>query len=243
MIEVKNLTKEIKYSTGIFLPIINDISFSIDKKETVGLLGKIGSGKSTIALCMLRLLEPTSGEIYFEGERVDNISQRKFRKYRKEYQIIFQDSSSTLNPVYTIEEQLREVFLYYRLSDIHSVSKKIDSLLEEVGLYPSIKNKYPHEISTGEKQRVCIARVLITNPKFIILDEISSSLDVINERKIFDLLKDIQKKRLVSYLLITHNIKLACSYCDRIMILSDKKLKFLNNSKVSEDELIKHFVD
>jgi len=192
---------------------------------------------------MLRLIEPTSGEIYFEGERVDNISQRKFRKFRKEYQIIFQDSSSTLNPIYTIEEQLREVFLYYKLFDNNNVDKKIDNLLEEVGLNPSIKRKYPHEISTGEKQRVCIARVLITNPKFIVLDEISSSLDVINERKIFDLLKDIQKKRFVSYLLITHNIKLACNYCDRIMILSDKKLKFLSNNKVQEEELVKHFED
>lgn len=243
MIEVKHLTKEFKYSHGIFLPIINDISFSINKSETVGLIGRIGSGKSTIAMCLLRLIEPTSGEIYFEGKRIDNISHRSFRKLRKDFQIIFQDSSATLDPIYTIEEQLKEIFLYYKIISKNTVDKEVDILLNEVGLSSKIKQKYPHEISTGEKQRVCIARALIPNPKFIVLDEISSSLDVINERKIFDLLKKIQQERSVSYLLITHNIKLAINYCDRIMLLSNKKLINIQKTDRTEQEIIKYYSD
>jgi len=239
VLEVKNLTKEFRYSTGIFLPVISDVSFRIEKNERVGLLGKIGSGKSTIGLSILRLLEPVSGEIYYNNKRVDNISKKAFRSYRKQFQIIFQDSSSSLNPVYTVDEQLKELFLFHKLCGRDSVDKHVDNSLSETGLKPEIKTKYPHELSTGEKQRVCIARALISNPEFIVLDEITSSLDVVNEKIIIDLLIEIQKKRSISYMLITHDIKLALFFCNRIMLINNGKLVEIEDK--SEDKISEYF--
>jgi ABC-type oligopeptide transport system ATPase subunit len=241
LIKVNNLTKEFRYSTGIFLPVINDISFSIAKNETMGLLGKIGSGKSTVGLCLLRLLKPTSGEIYYNNVRVDNISQKAFTQYRKKYQIIFQDSSASLNPVYTIEEQLKEVVLYYKITSKTSVDNYVDNSLVEVGLEPELKLKYPHEISTGEKQRVCIARALLTNPEFIVLDEITSSLDVINEKKIIDLLKDLQKRKNLSYLFITHDVDLALDFCNKIMLIEKGQVLFFDEKAKAGEVLRNHF--
>ena len=241
LIKVKNLTKEFRYSTGIFLPVINDISFSIDKNETMGLLGKIGSGKSTVGLSILRLLKPTSGEIYYNNIRVDNISQKAFTPYRKKHQIIFQDSSASLNPIYTIEEQLKEILLFYKITNKTFVDKAVDNSLVEVGLDPELKSKYPHEISTGEKQRVCIARALLTSPEFIVLDEITSSLDVINEKKIIDLLKDLQTKKNIGYLFITHDVDLALKFCDKIMLIENGKVLFCEEKIKAEVALRNHF--
>jgi ABC-type oligopeptide transport system ATPase subunit len=238
LIKVKHLTKEFRYSTGIFLPVINDISFSIGKNESVGLLGKIGSGKSTIGLCVLRLLAATSGEIFYGDKRIDNISQKAFRPLRQKNQIIFQDSSSSLNPLYSLEEQLKEILLYYKITEKKLVDNHVDNSLIEVGLCPEIKFKYPHEISTGEKQRICIAKALLTNPDFIVLDEITSSLDVVNERKIVDLLIDIRKKRTVSYLFITHDIKLALYFCDRIMFIANGQIEMYDDKEKAEIKIM-----
>ena len=180
IIEVKNLTKEFRYSAGIFLPVISDVSFIIEEGETVGLLGRTGSGKSTLGLMLTRLLDTTSGEIYFRNERIDNIAQKDFKKFRKKIQIVFQDSSSSLNPVYNIFEQLKELYLFHKICGSNEVKKYVGKSLTEVGLNEEIMPKYPHQLSAGEKQRVCIARSLIPSPDFIVLDEITSSLDVIN---------------------------------------------------------------
>lgn len=240
VLKVKNLTKEFRYSAGIFLPVVSDVSFNIRKSETLGLLGKIGSGKSTIGLSVLRLLEPTSGEIFYDNRRVDNISLRSFRNYRKKYQIIFQDSSASLNPVYTIDELMKEVVLYYKMCDKKHVDKFVDNSLFEVGLQPEIKNKYPHEISTGEKQRVCIAKALLTNPEFIVLDEITSSLDVVNEKRIINLLSDLQKKRGISYLFITHDVELALYFSKNIMLIEKGKILF-NDDKTNVVEKLRTY--
>jgi ABC-type oligopeptide transport system ATPase subunit len=240
LIKVKNLSKEFRSSTGIFLPVVNDISFDVGKNESVGLLGKIGSGKSTIGLCVLRLIDLTSGEIYYKDKRIDNISQKSFRRFRQKHQIIFQDSSSSLNPVYSLEEQLKEVLLYYKITERTSVDRYVDNLLIEVGLNPEIKLKYPHEISTGEKQRICIAKALLTNPDFIVLDEITSSLDVVNEKKIIDLLTDIRKKREISYLFITHDVKLAMYFCDRVMFIENGKIEMYSDKETAEVKIMEH---
>ncbi len=237
IIEVKNLTKEFWYSAGIFLPVISDVSFIIEEGETVGLLGRTGSGKSTLGLMLTRLLDTTSGEIYFRNERIDNIAQKDFKKFRKKIQIVFQDSSSSLNPVYNILEQLKELYLFHKICESKEVKKHVGNSLAEVGLAEEIMLKYPHQLSAGEKQRVCIARSLIPSPDFIVLDEITSSLDVINERKIIDLLSEIKIKRSISYLFITHDIKLAQFFCQRLLLMDSGKVSELNDKSEAEKKL------
>ena len=241
LIRVNNLTKQYKQRGGLPLIVLDNISLEINNNETVGLMGRIGSGKSTLGYCLLRLISSFSGEIYYNNMRVDQLSQRAFRKQRKKYQIIFQDSSSSLNPIFTIDEQMREIISYYEIVSKVKINNFIDSALEEVGLSYDKKERYPHELSTGEKQRVCIARALLTEPEFIVLDEITSSLDVINESRIIELLKTIKQKRSISYLFITHNAGLVADFCDRVIFLENGKILFEGDKTESLDKIKSYF--
>jgi ABC-type glutathione transport system ATPase component len=241
LIRINNLTKQFKQEQSTPLTVLDNISLAINNNETLGLMGRIGSGKSTLGYCLLRLINSFSGEIYYNGVRVDNLSQRAFRKYRKKHQIVFQDSPSSLNPVFTIEEQIKEIISYYKIVPRVKINNFIDSALEEVGLSFEKKRQYPHELSTGEKQRVCIARALLTEPEFIVLDEITSSLDVINENKVLQLLKTIKQNRSISYLFITHHLGLATDFCDRIIFLENGKILFESDKTNSLDKLKSHF--
>jgi ABC-type glutathione transport system ATPase component len=236
-IRVNNLTKQYKQKQGTPLTVLDNISLKINANETLGIMGKIGSGKSTLGYCLLRLVNSFSGEIYYNDVRVDRLSQKAFRKYRRKHQIIFQDSASSFNPVFTIEEQMKEIISYYKIVPKVKINNFIDSALEEVGLSPDKKERYPHELSTGEKQRVCIARVLLTEPEFIVLDEITSSLDVINESKVIDNLKTIKQNRNISYLFITHHAGLAVNFCDRIIFLENGKILFEGDKTNSLDKI------
>jgi ABC-type oligopeptide transport system ATPase subunit len=242
LIKVNNLTKWYKQKQGPPLIALDNISLEINKNETVGLMGKIGSGKSTIGYCLLRLINSFSGEIYYNDTRIDKLSQTAFRKYRKKYQIIFQDSSASLNPIFTIEEQMKEIISYYMIVPKVKINNFIDSTLEEVGLSSDKKKRYPHELSTGEKQRVCIARALLTEPEFIVLDEITSSLDVINKRKIIELLNMIKQNRNISCLFITHHVGLAIDFCDRIIFLENGKILFEGDKTNSLDKIKSYFL-
>ena len=241
IIRVNNLTKQYRQKQGSLLTVLDNISLEINNNETLGLMGRIGSGKSTFGYCLLRLINSFSGEIYYNDVRVDQLSQRAFRKYRKKYQIIFQDSSSSLNPVFTIGEQMKEIISYYKIVPKDKINNFIDSRLEEVGLSYDKTERYPHELSTGEKQRVCIARALLTEPEFIVLDEITSSLDVINEGKIIELLKTIKQNRSISYLFITHRVELAVDFCDRIIFLENSKILFDVDKTNSFDKIKSYF--
>lgn len=241
LIKVNSLTKQYKQNQGHPLTVLDNISLEININETVGLMGKIGSGKSTLGYCLLRLVNSFSGEVYYSDVRIDKMPQRIFRKYRKKHQIIFQDSASSLNPVFTIEEQMKEIIAYYKIVPKVKINNFIDAALEEVGLSSDKKERYPHELSTGEKQRVCIARALLTEPKFIVLDEITSSLDVINESKVIELLKMIKQNRSISYLFITHHAGLATSFCDRIIFLENGKILFEGDKTNSLDKIKYHF--
>ena len=241
LIRINNLTKQYKQEHGSPLTVLDNISLEINNNETLGLMGRIGSGKSTLGYCLLRLINSFSGEIYYNDVRIDKLSPRTFRKYRKKHQIVFQDSSSSLNPIFTIEEQMKEIIAYYKIVPKVKTNSFIDSALEEVGLSFEKKKQYPHELSTGQKQRVCIARTLLTEPEFIVLDEITSSLDVINENKVLELLKTIKQNRGISYLFITHHAGLATDFCDRVIFLENGKILFESDKTNSLDKIKSHF--
>jgi ABC-type oligopeptide transport system ATPase subunit len=226
LIKIERLSKSYPSKSGLFLNdtksiILNDISFTIPENSSFGLLGKTGSGKTTIGLCALRLIEPDSGNIFYRETNLIGLKYRELQGLRKNLQIIFQDPDTSLNPVYSIKEMLCEVLTYHKISEKTEIDEKIDDLLEQVGIQRKEKGKYPHEFSTGQKQRICIARALAAMPEFIVLDEITSSLDIFNRNKIIDLLLSLREKYGLGYLFISHNPELAKEFCDELAFLKD----------------------
>lgn len=232
LLEVRNLKKYFPIKRGIIFSrlvgdvrAVDDISFNIRKGETVGLVGESGCGKSTVARVIIRLLEPTDGEIIFEGKDITKIPQNELRKLRRDMQIIFQDPYSALNPRMTVSEIIGEPL------EIHNVvnngkekQKRIQELLELVGLAPYHANRYPHEFSGGQRQRIGIARALALNPKFIVADEPTSALDVSVRAQIINLMQDLQRELGLTYLFISHDLSVIRHICDRILVMYLGKL-------------------
>lgn len=235
IIKVEHLSKS--FSSKKKTRIIDDVSFSIEENRSFGLLGKTGSGKTTIGLCILRLLEPDSGHVFYRNIDITGIKFRDLRKTRKDLQIIFQDPDTSLNPVYSIRETLSEVLLYHGIIQKDKAEHRIDEILEQVGISPNDKFKYPHEFSTGQKQRICIARSLAIHPKFVVLDEITSSLDTFNQNKIIDLLLRLQEKYNLSYLFISHNLNLAKIFCNELAFLKNGKIILQGRNEEVFDEM------
>ena len=194
LLEVKGLKKYFSTPRGM-LHAVDDVTFTINKGQTLGVVGESGCGKSTTGRAILRLLEPTGGEVLFEGEDLAKLSKEEMRKKRKDLQIIFQDPFSSLNPRKTISQTIAEPLLLNKMvTDKKQLQKKVLELMETVGLAERLYNTYPHELDGGRRQRIGIARALSVNPKFIVCDEPVSALDVSIQAQILNLMEDLQEQ-------------------------------------------------
>lgn len=222
MLKVDGVEKSYKKG-GLFgkkkQKILKEVSFECRNGECLGIIGESGSGKSTLGRLILGIEKPDRGRVLFEGK---NIEDRTVRLGN--ISAVFQDYTSSINPFFTVEKAIMEV-LKTQKNDQKEYKSKIDNLLNQVGLNSSYRKKYPHELSGGEIQRVCIARAISTRPKCILLDEAISSLDVSVQKQVLELLKELRKNYNMSYIFITHDIQAAAYICDRIIIFKDGQIE------------------
>ena len=206
LLEVKNLKKYFKTKKGM-LHAVDDVSFTVERGKTLGVVGESGCGKSTTGRTILRLLEPTSGQVFFEGTDLFSLTPRQMRAMRKEMQIIFQDPYASLNPRKTVGEIIgMPLVLNKIITDPRKREERVLELMETVGLAERFINTYPHELDGGRRQRIGIARALAMEPKFIVCDEPVSALDVSIQAQILNLLTTLQKKLGLTYIFITHDL-------------------------------------
>ena len=230
LVEVKNLKKYFPAGGGLFgaggdtVKAVDDVSFSIRHGETFGLVGESGCGKSTTGRCILRLIEPTAGEVNFEGQDLLALDARSLRQLRREMQIIFQDPYASLNPRMQVGEIIAEPLVIHRAGTGHERKRRVGELLELVGLKPEHAARYPHEFSGGQRQRIGIARALALNPKFIVCDEPVSALDVSVQAQVVNLLQDLQEQLGLTYLFISHGLSVVEHISTRVGIMYLGKL-------------------
>ncbi len=218
LLEVKNLKKYFKVSSGQ-LHAVDDVTFSIDRGETLGLVGESGCGKSTIGRTILRLIPHTDGEVYYKGEDILKFSNARMRHLRKEMQIIFQDPYSSLNPRKTIGQIIAEPLVINDIVDKRDLNERVMDLLHKGGVNRKLYNSYPHELDGGRRQRVGIIRALALNPSFIVCDEPVSSLDVSIQAQILNLLQDLQQSMGLTYLFISHDLSVVRHISNRIIVM------------------------
>jgi len=225
LLKVNNLVKHFPIYGGILLKevgivhAVDGVSFSIKRKKTLGLVGESGCGKTTTGRCVLRLIEPTSGEIFFEGKDITKFNRKELAEYRRKAQIVFQNPHSSLNPRMTIKSILAEPLKIHKLVPKNEVDSHVSELIEKVALESSHLKRYPHEFSGGQKQRIVIARALAVNPEFIVLDEPTSALDVSVQAQILNLLEDLQDELKLTYLFITHNLNICRHISDEVAVM------------------------
>ncbi len=221
ILRVENLKKYFKTKNG-YLHAVDDVSFSIQKGKTLGVVGESGCGKSTLGRTILRLHEPTAGKVYFAGEDVASFNNRKLKKIRSDMQIIFQDPYASLNPRMTISQTLTYPLVVqgiFSKRDTAKIERRVSELMDMVGLAKRLVNAYPHELDGGRRQRIGIARALATNPKFIVCDEPVSALDVSIQAQILNLMQDLQEQLDLTYLFITHNMSVVKHLSDQIIVM------------------------
>ena len=209
----------ILYGKRRFVRAVDGVSFEIEKGKTLGLVGESGSGKTTVGRCILRLIEPTAGDVLFEDLNVTAMPQSRIRDLRRQMQIIFQDPFGCLTPHMRLKAILREPLDIHGIGSRSDRKKVVASSLEKVGLRPEHANRFPHEFSGGQRQRIAIARALMMKPKLIIADEPVSALDVSIQAQIINLMVDLQKELGLSYLLISHDLGVVHYMCDRIAVM------------------------
>jgi oligopeptide/dipeptide ABC transporter ATP-binding protein len=225
LLEVKNLKKYFPIKGGIFSKTIGQVyavdgvSFFLKEGESLGLVGESGCGKSTTARAILRLIEPTEGEILFEGKDICKVDDKEMRSFRRHMQIVFQDPYASLDPRKTVERIIGEPLDVFSIGTKKERKERVAYLLEKVGLYPEHAQRYPHEFSGGQRQRIGIARALALNPKLVIGDEPVSALDVSIQAQVINLLEDIQKEFNLSYIIIAHDLAVVEHICDRIAVM------------------------
>jgi oligopeptide/dipeptide ABC transporter ATP-binding protein len=225
LIQVRKLRKAFPITKGLFLPkrigeiaAIDNVSFDIFQGETLGCVGGSGSGKSTLGRLILNLIPPDSGEVMLDGATISNLSAKKMHPYRRDLQMIFQDPLQSLNPRRTVTENVARPLLNFGVPKEKAFGR-VQEIFEVVGLDPGHINRYPHEFSGGQCQRIGIARALVSNPRFIFLDEPVSALDVSIQAQILNLLEDLQEKFNLTYLFVANDLKVVKHISDRIMIL------------------------
>lgn len=218
LLDVKGLTKFFHTPRGV-LHAVDDVSFQIERGKTLGLVGESGCGKSTCGRSILRLIEPTSGEVDFEGRDIAKLSGNEMRKLRKEMQIIFQDPFSSINPRKTIAQTIAQPLMLHKICSKSEVSDRVLEIMDTVGLAPRLMNTYPHELDGGRRQRIGIARALAMDPKFIVCDEPVSALDVSIQAQILNLMKELQEKNGLTFLFITHDLSVVNHFSDDIAVM------------------------
>ena len=219
ILEIRNLKKYFKVGAGQ-LHAVDDVTFSIARGTTLGVVGESGCGKSTLGRTILRLIEPTAGEIFFDGENITKVGRRRLKELRRDMQLIFQDPFSSLNPKLTISQTIDEALaLTGKYRDADERFAKVLELMETVGLDERLVNAYPHELDGGRRQRVGIARALAMDPKFIVCDEPVSALDVSIQAQILNLLRRLQKERGLTYIFITHDLSVVNYISDEIAVM------------------------
>lgn len=225
LIEVRAINKTFTVKRGgLFRRVatstkaVDNVSLTIRKGEILGCVGGSGSGKSTLGRMVLRLIEPDSGEIRYDGTDLRSLSREEMRQYRRRLQIVFQDPLQSLNPRRTVAENIARPLLNFGFSKA-AASRRVDELLELVGLDPRQSYRYPHEYSGGQCQRIAIARALALEPEFLFLDEPVSALDVSIQAQILNLLSDLQKKLNLTFLFVSHDLKIVKQFCDRTMVM------------------------
>lgn len=225
LLEVKHLKKYFPIKGGVFSKTIgyvyavDDVNFTLASGETLGLVGESGCGKSTTGRTILRLIEPTDGELYFEGQNITELDKSAMRALRREMQIIFQDPYASLNPRMTVGSIIGEPLEIHKIAKGSEKEERVALLLQKVGLRAEDMRKYPHEFSGGQRQRIGIARALALNPKLIVCDEPVSALDVSIQAQVINLLEDLQAEFSLSYLFIAHNLNVVEHISDRVAVM------------------------
>jgi oligopeptide transport system ATP-binding protein len=237
LVRVKNLVKHFPVEgSDDVVRAVDDISFDIREGETLGLVGESGCGKSTVGRCLLRLYEPTGGEVYFEGKNILELSTGEMQRLRREMQIIFQDPYASLNPRLSIQSIVSEPLKIHGIGSKSEQKDRVADLLKKVGLDPNYMKRYPHEFSGGQRQRIGIARALALNPKLIIADEPVSALDVSVQAQVVNLLQDLQAEFGLTYLFISHGLavvehisnRVAVMYLGKIVEIADARALYEN---------------
>jgi len=224
LLEVRNLIKDFGRKSGLLrkttvVRAVDNVSFTIEEGETFGLVGESGSGKTTTGRCILRLIEPTAGEIRFKGEDVLRFSRSRMRQARREMQIVFQDPYSSLNPRMRVGSIVEEPLIIHRIGSKPQRRARVSELFELVGLDPAHLARYPHQFSGGQRQRIGLARALALNPSLVIADEPVSALDVSVQAQVINLLMDLQQRLKLTYLFIAHDLRLVRHICSRAAVM------------------------
>jgi oligopeptide transport system ATP-binding protein len=224
LVEVAGLVKRYVSGGGLFgrrreVTAVDDVSFAIESGETFGLVGESGSGKTTTGRCLLRLVEPSAGTVRFNGEDVLGFSTRRLREARRDMQIVFQDPYSSLNPRMRAAAIVEEPLVIHRLGSRTERRARVADLFSVVGLDPAHLDRYPHQFSGGQRQRIGLARALALRPSFLVLDEPVSALDLSTQAQIVNLLTDLQRQFALTYLFITHDLRLVQQLCTRVAVM------------------------
>ena len=226
LLVVEDLRKHFPVTRGIIfqkqiaaVKAVDGVSFSVRQGETLGVVGESGCGKSTMARCIMRLLDPTSGRIVFDGRDITKLSRADMRPYRREMMMIFQDPYASLNPRKRVGFIVAEALEVHKLGTEAEIKKRVQELLDVVGLNPEHYNRFPHEFSGGQRQRIGVARALAVNPKLIVCDEPVSALDVSVQAQILNLLKDLQSSFGLTYIFIAHDLNVVRHISDRVMVM------------------------
>ncbi len=237
ILKVENLRTWYPLRKGVFgrtydyIKSVDDVSFDVYPGETLGLVGESGCGKTTLGRSILRLVEPTSGKVIFEGRDITNLNNKELREYRKQAQIVFQDPYSSLNPRICVGDSIAEPMLVHGIEkDAKKRRERVCRLLEEVGLEAAHYQRYPHEFSGGQRQRICIARALAVNPKLIICDESVSALDVSVQAQVLNLINRLKKEFHFTYIFISHDLSVVRFMSDRVVVMYNGKIQEMNEA-------------